>query len=71
MEDGWEVNNELNPLVNDANIDSDNDGAFNYIEYKLGTDPNNPNSIPQVKVTCEYDDKGQLKRAISIAGRNV
>jgi len=70
MEDGREVINGLNPLVNDASIDSDNDGVFNYIEFKLGTDPNNPNSIPQVKVTYDYDDIGQLARAISIADRN-
>lgn len=40
MPDGWEVNNGLNPLVNDASADSDGDGFTNLYEYQHGTNPN-------------------------------
>ena len=33
MPDGWEVDNDLNPLVNDAGLDSDDDGLSNRYEY--------------------------------------
>ena len=46
MSDGWEVNNSLDPLVNDAFIDSDGDGYTNLEEYLRNTDPNNPDSHP-------------------------
>jgi hypothetical protein len=39
MNDGWEVAHGLNPLLNDANADADNDGATNLEEYWLATDP--------------------------------
>lgn len=40
MPDGWEINNNLNPLVNDATTDSDGDGFTNLYEYQHGTNPN-------------------------------
>ena len=40
MPDGWEVNNNLNPLVNDAATDPDGDGFTNLYEYQHGTNPN-------------------------------
>lgn len=40
MPDGWEVNNNLNPLVNDATADADGDGFTNLYEYQHGTNPN-------------------------------
>jgi len=41
MLDGWEVENNLDPLTDDADEDSDNDGLTNLEEYNYGTDPNN------------------------------
>jgi len=40
MPDGWEVNNSLLPLVNDASEDPDGDGRRNLDEYLRGFDPN-------------------------------
>ena len=42
MPDGWEVSNGLDPLVNDADVDSDEDGVSNFEEFNAGTIPNNP-----------------------------
>lgn len=43
LPDEWEVANSLNPLVDDADLDPDNDGLTNIDEYLLGFDPNTPN----------------------------
>jgi hypothetical protein len=47
MPDGWEVKYGLNPLVNDANGDLDNDGFSNIKEYQKGTLPNDRKSRPK------------------------
>lgn len=39
MPDDWESSHGLNPLLNDASVDSDNDGFTNLQEYLAGTDP--------------------------------
>ncbi len=44
MPDGWEIINKLNPLINDANNDTDNDHLTNLVEYIHQTDPNNYDS---------------------------
>jgi len=44
MPDGWEVAHGLNPLMNDAALDPDNDGLTNLQEYQHGTDPHNPDT---------------------------
>ena len=49
MPDGWEVTYELDPIVNDASSDKDNDGYSNLQEYQSDTDPNDPNSKPSSK----------------------
>jgi len=40
LPDGWEVIHFLNPLVNDADIDTDGDGFSNFKEFSNNTDPN-------------------------------
>jgi hypothetical protein len=44
MTDGWEVNNGLNPLLNDASGNGDGDQLSNYQEWIAGTSPTNGNS---------------------------
>ena len=39
MEDKFEVDNGLNPLVNDAALDPDSDGLTNLQEFTAGTNP--------------------------------
>jgi len=46
MPDGWEVTYGLDPLVNDANEDADNDRFSNFVEYQKGTIPNDAQSHP-------------------------
>ena len=40
MPDAWEIENDLDPLVNDAALDPDGDGATNFEEYEAGTGAN-------------------------------
>ncbi|TXT54058.1 MAG: hypothetical protein BAJATHORv1_90006 [Candidatus Thorarchaeota archaeon] len=40
MADHWEITNGLNPLIDDAFFDLDEDGLMNLDEYLHGTDPN-------------------------------
>ena len=44
MPDGWEVDYGLNPLVNDALVDSDQDGVSNLDEFNNDIDPTNEDS---------------------------
>lgn len=41
MPDGWEVNHELNPLLDDSGEDFDEDDLTNFEEYQYLTLPNN------------------------------
>ncbi|MHA1518539.1 MAG: hypothetical protein ACTSRK_00015 [Promethearchaeota archaeon] len=40
MPDWWEKHFDLDPLVDDANLDADRDGIANYLEYIQGLNPN-------------------------------
>lgn len=44
MPDKWEVDNLLDPLVNDTALDPDNDLLTNILEYQHSTDPQNPDT---------------------------
>lgn len=44
MPDAWEIAHGLDPAVNDANQDKDNDGLTNIEEYRRSTNPNNPDT---------------------------
>ncbi|MGZ5503995.1 MAG: type VI secretion system tube protein Hcp [Chthoniobacterales bacterium] len=46
--DAYEMDNGLNPLVNDANGDKDGDGVSNIGEYRAGTRANDANSVFRV-----------------------
>jgi len=54
MQDGWEIVHGLNPLVNDANLDKDGDGFTNLREYRAGSKPNDPNSIPKTATSLPF-----------------
>jgi len=56
MPDWWEISNDLNPLVNDAALDPDNDGLTNIQEYQYGTDPQNADTDGD-----EYSDGLELQ----------
>jgi hypothetical protein len=47
MDDGWEVQYSLNPILKDASGDKDGDGFTNLREYRAGSNPNDPKSIPK------------------------
>lgn len=56
MPDGWEVDNQLNPLVNDAFADKDGDGFCNWREYLAGTDPGDSEDTPPMTTVYVDDD---------------
>ena len=84
IRDGWEVNNDLDPLLDDALEDPDVDGYCNYREYTEETDPNDSDSIPSstiihvdgANVTGVEDGSTKnpfdtIQEAINFAGDNV
>lgn len=46
MPSAWETANGLDPSVNDASADPDEDGIHNVLEYVSGTNPKSRNSLP-------------------------
>jgi formylglycine-generating enzyme required for sulfatase activity len=54
MPDGWEIANGLNPLLDDSELDSDNDGVTNLDEYLAGTLPRDTDGdgIPDYEDNC-------------------
>jgi hypothetical protein len=53
MTDGWEVENALDPLVDDAAADPDGDGFTNYQEFVAGSDPRDGESLPSAPETTD------------------
>ena len=59
MPDGWEVENSLDPLVDDAEGDFDEDELSNQMEYEYGTNPNDPDSDGDTYYDGEEVRKGK------------
>lgn len=55
MPDVWEETNGLDPAVNDASLDPDQDGASNIEEYWAGTSPTNSASVFRIEVVDFLD----------------
>lgn len=73
MSDAWEYVNSLNPLVDDALVDSDNDGFCNLREFLSLSDPRNDQDIPAILADVDVDndtDGIDLTTLISDYGRN-
>ena len=58
MDDKFEVDNNLNPLVNDSAEDPDGDNSSNLEEYQAGTDPNVANPAPSSDIIIDNGDTG-------------
>ena len=59
MADDWEIDNGLNPAIDDRSQDSDGDGYTNYQEYQSDTDPGDGASIPfEIIETLPHDNSG-------------
>ena len=62
MPDGWEVNNSLDPTVDDTGTDSDGDGFTDAREYEDQTDLYDPAShLVLPETTGRIPDTGQIK----------
>jgi hypothetical protein len=66
MLDGWEINNGLDPTVDDTNTDTDGDGFSNFIEYIAGASPSDPNNKPRKGIYYEYDSNRRIKKLIRV-----
>jgi hypothetical protein len=64
MPDGWEMQYGFNPLSQDGAADTDGDGISNALEYKYDTKPNDAQSKPAGYYQFEYDENGNLKKAL-------
>ena len=56
MNDGWEKDNGLDPLINDALEDKDIDGYCNLREFLSFSDPQSELDIPDILADCEPDN---------------
>ena len=68
MWDGWEVNNGLDPLLDDAVDDPDGDRFPNYYEFTQDADPNSQTSTPSVAFSV--DTSGTIQAALNSATDN-
>ncbi len=71
IDDKWELDHGLNPRLNDANEDLDEDGLSNYLEYYFDTNghpshPNDINSTPPTGSYYIYDEHGRRTKKIKV-----
>lgn len=64
MPDDWEVTYGLDPEVDDSKDDKDGDLVSNYLEYRLGTDPDDINNKPRTGARFQYSEAGRIKNII-------
>jgi hypothetical protein len=69
MNDAWEIQYTLNPIVNDAELDKDSDFENNYSEWKAGTDPTNAASFLSMANAATFGS-GLAVSWPSVAGRS-
>jgi type VI secretion system secreted protein Hcp len=60
LPDAWETQYGLDPSKNDADLDTDGDGATNYEEYIAGTSPIDPNQVLRAKLDLANPTAGAL-----------
>lgn len=72
ISDGYEANNQLDPLSDDANEDRDGDGYTNLQEFEAGTSANDvadvPTTVPGESPWGSSDITGAIKSSVAIAG---
>jgi parallel beta-helix repeat protein len=66
MNDTWEVNFGLNPLINDSAEDPDKDGYTNLEEYLANTDPTDPKDHPKDIIDGD-DSKDEPSQYLQLA----
>ncbi len=74
MPDGWEIDHDLTPLLDDAGDDADNDLFTNGMECLMGTDPRNPSDYPSLSKGFDADldvDGSDLIRLVDGLGSGV
>lgn len=55
LPDNWEIEHNLNPLVDDADLDPDEDGKSNLEEFLAGEDPNENTNLTSPTTTTSVD----------------
>lgn len=68
MPDEWEFKYGLNPNLDDANQDADNDGFTNLEEYQAGTNPSDPASHPPYATKLRVIKIGRTAMPLSFQG---
>mgnify|MGYP003855750369 CR=1 FL=1 len=58
IDDKFEIDNNLNPNLDDSSEDPDNDGSINLEEYLAGTDPNVAPPAPNTDIILDNGDTG-------------
>jgi len=71
MPDFWEYTNNLDLLVNDAELDPDGDSFENLLEYRFSSDPHVQNSIPDLSVSYSINTANELVKILVEIGRQT